>query len=326
VRSGLQSLTGPVPPFALFVPAVASVAWYGGLRPGVGDRIPFVRGWRLFPQDAWSENRISPDQPGPSSCGSSTAICVVVMALRSARRKGGGTGCGGRNNGRSLNAVLESTQDAVVSLDREFRCTYVNQNAARMVHHTVADPVGKETSGKCFPQLLGKRGGKFCSARWPDQVTGSLRKALRTDRRVLEGTSIRRGMAVKSVSPRHHGAKKTAEASRAALAAATSGKTSASPRWLQDLPIAVSVLPKISPWRLPISAGQRDVRAGNHARPQFPGIRTGTLRAGGASWLSPRRESRNAHSAGRKSFVQPGGGVHPAGMAKRWPWSSTAFL
>lgn len=59
---------------------------------------------------------------------------------------------------RKIALILESITDAFVAFDRDWRYTYVNQAAARLLHKQPEDLLGKHVWHEVFPELVGSLG------------------------------------------------------------------------------------------------------------------------------------------------------------------------
>src|SRR5215472_12877574 len=149
-RDGVESIMHAPEPFLFFLIAVAFSAWYGGFRPGLFSSLILVLAgiFHVQPDTVRINFVIRPI----SFLLSAGAICIVVRELRIARTRAETHAARAKAAERSLHSVLESTEDAVVSLDSEFRCTYVNENAARQAGQSVADLMGRKP-WEVFPQL-----------------------------------------------------------------------------------------------------------------------------------------------------------------------------
>ena len=154
LRLALTSVFGAVSPSALFVPVVAFSAWYGGFLPGMSTALLLMLAGIASLDSADGANRRSEEITLAAFALSSIAICMVVRELRAARGKAEEHATAAEEAERSLQAVLESTLDSVASLDREFRCIYVNENAARLAGLRASEIIGK-TMWELFPALRG---------------------------------------------------------------------------------------------------------------------------------------------------------------------------
>ena len=56
---------------------------------------------------------------------------------------------------RKVATILESITDAFVAFDRDWRYTYVNQAAAKLLHKTPEELLGKHVWNEVFPELVG---------------------------------------------------------------------------------------------------------------------------------------------------------------------------
>ena len=223
-------------------------------------------------------NRQSQEITLATFAASSIAVCMVVRELRAARGKAEEHATAAQEAERSLQAVLESTQVSVASLDREFRCVYVNENAARLTGRQAAEIIGK-TIWELFPAL---RGGAAESA-----LLEALRTA--TAKRFEQHYAPRNQWFECSVCPAGNGvhlfvrditAHKNAEG-------AMEGENKRLATLLHDMPIAVLIVSRdlmveISNPRANALFG-REIQRGD----DFQVIRTGTLRTPEGGLLAP---------------------------------------
>jgi PAS domain S-box-containing protein len=152
LRNGVERITHAPEPFVFFLVTVAFAAWYGGFLPGLFTSLLLASAgiFHQQPDRAPVNLTIRPI----SFLLSAIAICVVVRELRIARSRAETHAATAKAAVRSLHSVLESTEDAVASLDADFRCTYVNENAARQAQQSAPDLIGRKP-WEVFPQLAG---------------------------------------------------------------------------------------------------------------------------------------------------------------------------
>ena len=127
LRSVLYPVLGPLAPGVAFVPFVIAAAWFGGTGAGV---VASLAGYAL----ARYLFGISAPLAGPASEGvrlvlfllSGTAISWLTDALRTARKRA-------EHERRHAATILASVSDGLIGLDREFRLTYMNGAAEKLL-------------------------------------------------------------------------------------------------------------------------------------------------------------------------------------------------
>jgi PAS domain S-box-containing protein len=130
LRMALEPLVGPAASFLCFVPGVVLSAWYGGFKPGMLTTV--VLAIALVYIDAGN----------PSWAGlglfalSAISICAALQALRLERRKA-------EQTEQRLHDVLESTQDAVLSIDNDLLIGYANARAGQIAKKAPAQLFGR---------------------------------------------------------------------------------------------------------------------------------------------------------------------------------------
>ena len=238
LRDAIEAITHAPEPFLLFLVAVAFSAWYGGFLPGLFTSVILVFAG-IF--------HVQPDGP-PINIAirpitfllSSIAICIVVRELRIARSRAETHAATAKATERSLHSVLESTEDAVASLDADFRCTYVNENAARQAQQSVASLIGRKP-WEVFPQLAG---GSIQAAFAQVAIDRSAHRFEVHSQLTGEWFECNVYPTVTGMNLFIHDitADKQAEDNRAALAAAMDNERERLAAVLQDMPVAVLVI------------------------------------------------------------------------------------
>ena len=150
LNQALAVAVGVVTPTALFAACVIFSALYGGFLPGLTTTavLLLVALVRMDPFDKLQQINLV------VFLATSVAGSLAIRALRTAQLKAEVNAASAKAAQQSLNAVLESTLDAVVSLDSELRCRYVNENACRLVGRKPSELIGK-TLWEFFPQFRG---------------------------------------------------------------------------------------------------------------------------------------------------------------------------
>jgi PAS domain S-box-containing protein len=139
----LTPLWGNTQPYFTFHAAVIAAAWLGGLAPGlvvtflcaavaVSYWIPPIHSFRI---DAGGDL---------VSTGVFLFIGVTVSFLSEALQR----------RERQIDRLLESISDGFMVLDREWRCTFVNERAARLMHRTRQEMLGRRIWNE-LPDLAG---------------------------------------------------------------------------------------------------------------------------------------------------------------------------
>jgi PAS domain S-box-containing protein len=217
---------------------------------------------------------------------SSTAICLVVRELRAARASAEASAAAAQEASQSLNAVLESTQDAVVSFDKHLRCLYVNENAATLVGRPRSELAGRPLR-EIFAWFGDRETQESLLDAARDGVPFRLERRLETSGVWLECNIYPAGNGI-NLFLRDITANKSAEASRAELAAAIETENRKLATVLQDMPIAVLVVSR--ELTVEISNPRADALFGRSIHPgdNFRDIATaGSLRTAGGERLPP---------------------------------------
>ena len=147
----LQTVTDSIPepsaPWLWFILAVAVSGWFGGLKPGLITASPLLALGYYLDAARGAEGAAAtvpfsvPAAPSPVFAAvlfASTAlvICTAMQRLRMEHFKS-------QDAGRRLHDVLESTQDAILSIDSDFRCLYANARAGLIAKKQPAHLHGK---------------------------------------------------------------------------------------------------------------------------------------------------------------------------------------
>jgi O-methyltransferase len=147
-------------PSFLFLVVILS-SWYGGLGPGLLSVVMVVAGSEIpFPahtpdrSDDWLQLILL------------TALAILLSSIRFQRKNGPPALSGSAfdpsrvesGTDRNLSArILESFRDtAIAGIDTQERFVYVNQEAARLLHRTAADVLGKSVL-EMFPGVDGTK-------------------------------------------------------------------------------------------------------------------------------------------------------------------------
>ena len=148
------ALDSPVLPqtsWLCFLLGVVFSAWYGGLKPGlVTAGLLLLAGLRLESPPVPNPFGSGFPEPGPVVLGAllflvaSLAICSAMQRLRMEHFRAQSTGA-------RLHDVLESSQDAIISLDPGFRCLYANARAGHIAKKQPAMLHGKSLRA-VFPE------------------------------------------------------------------------------------------------------------------------------------------------------------------------------
>ncbi|MDQ1472800.1 MAG: two-component system, cell cycle sensor histidine kinase and response regulator CckA [Bryobacterales bacterium] len=147
-----ESFMGVQAEWLWFVLAVAVSAWFGGLKPGLITACPLLAaGYYLdstraqagaLPNSALHPfGVVSALAPSPALAAllylvTAVVICAAMQQLRMKQ-------FGAQQTGHRLHNVLESTPDAILSLDNEFRCLYANVRAGLIAKKQPAHLYGK---------------------------------------------------------------------------------------------------------------------------------------------------------------------------------------
>ena len=146
----LARVVGVATPTAMFAACVVLSAWYAGFLPSLVTTALLIGVdiARMDPSGKLQQINLV------VFVATSVVSCMVIRELRAAQRKAELHATSAKTAQLSLHAVLESMRDAVVSLDSELRCRYVNENACRLVGRKPSEIVGR-TLWEFFPQFRG---------------------------------------------------------------------------------------------------------------------------------------------------------------------------
>ncbi len=137
VREATAPLVGTQSRWLCFVLGVVLSAWYGGWKPGAVTTallLPVGIYLNYGPGEATVTG--SPTLATILFLLTATAICAAMQRLRTEQFKSAAAGA-------RLHEVLESTQDAILSIDAEFHCLYANKRAGQIVRKEPALLFGK---------------------------------------------------------------------------------------------------------------------------------------------------------------------------------------
>jgi len=166
-----RPLAGDRAPWLLFIAAVAVSAWFGGLKPGLLTALPlFITG--LYMDAAAPESLLF---SGVLFGLTTAVICMAMQRLRMAQ-------FAAQHTSTRLHEVLESTRDAIFSVDTEFRCIYANSRAGQiarkppaMLHGKSLRTVFPETPAVSIYRELQRAIRERAPLRFEDRMEGSNR-------------------------------------------------------------------------------------------------------------------------------------------------------
>jgi PAS domain S-box-containing protein len=118
VRMAIDSAVQPQAPWLILIMGVAFSAWYGGLKPGLLTTLLLLPGGYYL-------NGNSGELGAALFAITAVAICMAMQTLRMEKFRS-------QTTGQRLHEVLESTQDAILSLDRDLCCLYANRPAGQI--------------------------------------------------------------------------------------------------------------------------------------------------------------------------------------------------
>jgi PAS domain S-box-containing protein len=137
LRSVLYPVLGPLAPGLTFVPFLIAAAWLGGTGAGIVATLAGYGAARYIFD-------ITPPTAGPLSEGvrvllfllSGTAISWLTHSLRTARNRA-------ERERRNAATILSSVTDGLIGLDREFRLSYLNAAAEKLLGCSRGDVLGE---------------------------------------------------------------------------------------------------------------------------------------------------------------------------------------
>jgi PAS domain S-box-containing protein len=161
-RSALSSLLGVQFPYITFFPAIAISAWYGGLWPGVLTTVVsavLAMNYVMPLSYVLDLHRLADSVGAVLFLVSGTLMSILSDGLRQARGRAERSRIDAEkarqeseSSRERVTKILESISDAFVSVDRDFRCTYVNQRAATLTRQSPSEVLAK-TLWEVFPHL-----------------------------------------------------------------------------------------------------------------------------------------------------------------------------
>jgi PAS domain S-box-containing protein len=143
-RATLDPVIGNAARYTSFFLGVMVSAWFGGFLPGVLTTVILILGGGYFhphPPVVMAE-RLARFIPPVSFASTALACCVLIQALRTAQDKATRNERAARETEARLRSVLENTQEAIFSLDRDFRFTFVNPRFLEMAGSSRGKAIG----------------------------------------------------------------------------------------------------------------------------------------------------------------------------------------
>jgi PAS domain S-box-containing protein len=140
LRTVAGGLLQPQSCWLILLPGVVFSAWYGGLKPGLITTLALLPAGYFFngPDNGLAAGLFAV---------TSIAICLAMQRLRVEHFQSQATS-------QRLHEVFESTQDAILSLDCDFRCLYANRRAGQIAKKEPAQLFGKSLR-LIFPETPG---------------------------------------------------------------------------------------------------------------------------------------------------------------------------
>ncbi|HWD99336.1 MAG TPA: PAS domain S-box protein, partial [Bryobacteraceae bacterium] len=143
-RATLDPVIGNAARYTSFFIGVLVSAWFGGFLPGLLTTAILMFGGGYFhPRppvviSAWLAHLIPPVAFGITAL----ACCILIQALRSAQDEASRNERAAREAEIRLRSVVENTQEAIFSIDRDFRFTFVNERTLEIGRKTREDMTG----------------------------------------------------------------------------------------------------------------------------------------------------------------------------------------
>jgi PAS domain S-box-containing protein len=169
-RAALDPIIGNAARYTFFFLGVLVSAWFGGFGPGLlTTAILLVGGGYFHPKPpvqvaGWLAHGIPPVAFGTTAL----ACCVLVQALRTAQDEARRNEQAARETEARLRSVVENTQEAIFSVDRDFRFTFVNQRMLEIGRKTREQMIGavlwnlfpEAVDQNAYPELLRAMGDR----------------------------------------------------------------------------------------------------------------------------------------------------------------------
>jgi PAS domain S-box-containing protein len=163
-RAALDPVIGNAARYTTFLLGVMLSAWFGGFLPGLLTTAILMLGGGYFHTrppvfvPLWLAQLIPPVSFGVTSI----ACCILIQALRSAEDKASRNEKTAREAETRLRSVVENTQEAIFSVDRDFRLTFVNQRTLELSRRKRGQIIGsvlwdlfpEPVDQNAYPELL----------------------------------------------------------------------------------------------------------------------------------------------------------------------------
>jgi K+-sensing histidine kinase KdpD len=149
IRWSLTPLLGPQLPYTMFFMAVVCAAWYGGVGPGILAVFLSV----LFAQFVFAESTFS---LALSQAALIRGLIFVVVAMSCVMLSGSLHRASARamQAEQRLRDVLASMADDFVTVDREWRVTFINPHATSSLGRRPG-PIEGSILWQSFPEIVG---------------------------------------------------------------------------------------------------------------------------------------------------------------------------
>lgn len=161
IASGFRAALGPAlsdrAAFQVYTLAVMICAWHGGRASGLlATGLATGAGVWLFLRPFTGANLRDPGEMTQVLLfvATGTLISLIGGQLRQAHLAARQEASRGRRESEQLTALLESIHEGFEAVDKDFRLTYVNGPAQRIIGCTAEELVGREAWGQ-FPASLG---------------------------------------------------------------------------------------------------------------------------------------------------------------------------
>ncbi len=208
VRVALGPLLSDRAAFQLYTLAVMISAWVGGRRTGLfATALATVAGVWLFIQpltEASIHDRRDLTQIG-LFLGTGVAISFLAGELRQARIRSEAEAARARHVSEEFKALLESIPEGFEAVDRNFRFTYLNGAAERVLGRSAKELIGR-TAWSEFPASLGPRVEQHLTRVMKERKPASLEMPAQGSGRwyVITASPFRDGISVmfRDISPR----------------------------------------------------------------------------------------------------------------------------
>jgi PAS domain S-box-containing protein len=169
LRMLLRPLLFDTYPYTLFNMSIMVAAWYGGVRAGIFAGVLSLTIGHYFFVQPFHTLHFSPGRDGAAGL----IFCAVAVLSDWVARKLRFATARAEEGERRIGEILESLGDNFISLDSNWRFTWVNRAAEGMLGSSRAELLGRNIWQE-FPKLEGSRLAAVCRQAYQDRTAGEI--------------------------------------------------------------------------------------------------------------------------------------------------------